>query len=141
MPELHVEHAMTAAPPSINLRASVRTAAERMCALNTTFLVAHDGDSASVGLVTDRDLTGLIATGRDPTTTTVGEVMTPQTVFCHTSDDVEDAVWLMERHELRRLVVVDDDRRVVGVLSVDDVARALSTRLAGSVLRHTPAST
>ena len=132
---------MTAAPPSIGPCASVRTAAERMCALNTGFLVVHDDDSGPIGLVTDRDLTALTAAGGDPTTTTVRNVMTPQTVFCHTSDDVEDAVWLMERHELRRLVVVDDKRRVVGVLSVDDVARAISTRLAGSVLRHTPAST
>ena len=137
MPDLRVENAMVNDPPLVGPRESVRTAAERMCALNTGFLVVSDGGTSAVGLVTDRDLTVLTASGRDPATTPVRDVMTPGVVFCHASDDVEDAVWLMERHELRRLVVLDDNRRVVGVLSVDDVARALSTRLAGSVLRHT----
>ena len=139
MAQLSVEQAMLADPPSVASHASVRAAAERMCALNVGFLVVHDEGANPIGLVTDRDITMLTAAGRDAATTAVRDVMTPQAVFCRASDDVEDAVWLMERHEVRRVVVLDDGRRVVGVLSVDDVARALSTQLAGSVLRHTNA--
>jgi CBS domain-containing protein len=139
MAQLLVEQAMLADPPSITPHESVRAAAERMCALNAGFLIVHDGGGDPIGLVTDRDFTTLTAAGRDAATTAVHDLMTPQPVFCRDSDDVEDAVWLMERHEVRRVVVLDDRRRVVGVLSVDDVARALSTQLAGSVLRHTTA--
>ncbi|HEX9100699.1 MAG TPA: CBS domain-containing protein [Polyangia bacterium] len=130
---------MLADPPSVAPHETVRAAAERMCALNASFLVVHDDGGDPIGLVTDRDITMLTAAGRDAATTAVRDAMTPQVVFCRASDDVEDAVWLMERHEVRRVLVLDDGRRVVGVLSVDDVARALSTQLAGSVLRHTSA--
>ena len=139
MAQLFVEQAMLADPPSIAPHESVRAAAERMCALNSGFLVVHGEGDDPIGLVTDREFTTLTAAGRDAATTIVRDVMTPQAVFCRASDDVEDAVWLMERHEVRRVVVLGEDRRVVGVLSVDDVARALSTQLAGSVLRHTTA--
>ncbi len=139
--QLSVQQAMLADPPTIAPHETVRTAAERMCASHAGFLVVRDDASEPIGLFTDRDITALTAAGRDAATTPVGEAMTPQLVFCRPSDDVEDAVWLMERHELRRLVVLDESRRVVGVISVDDVARAMSMRLAGSVLRHTSAPT
>ncbi len=130
---------MLSDPPTVAPHETVRTAAERMCAGNTGFLVVRDDGVDPIGLFTDRDVTALTAAGRDAATTPVRDAMTAQVVFCRPGDDVEDAVWLMERHELRRLVVLDEHRRVVGVISVDDVARAMSTQLAGSVLRHTTA--
>ncbi len=139
MAQLSVQQAMLSDPPTVAPSQTVRAAAQHMCALNAGFLVVRDDGAEPIGLITDREITALTAAGRDAATTSVCEVMTPQAVFCHPADDVEDAVWLMERHEVRRLVVLDDARRVVGVLSVDDVARTLSTQLAGSVLRHTAA--
>ena len=139
MAQLSVEQTMLSDPPTVAPHETVRTAAERMCAVNAGFLVVRDDGVDPIGLITDRDITALTAAGRDAATTPVRDAMTPQLVFCRPHDDVEDAVWLMERHELRRLVVLDEHRRVVGVISVDDVARAMSTQLAGSVLRHTAA--
>jgi CBS domain-containing protein len=137
MPDLSVKHAMLSDPPSVSAHETVRAAAERMCALNAGFLVVHNAGAGPVGLITDRDITILTAAGRDAASTVVRDAMTPHVVFCRESDDLEDAAWLMERHEVRRLIVLDGRRRVVGVLSVDDVARAMSTRLAGTVLCHT----
>lgn len=138
MPDVTVKQAMLADPPCVPPCASVRAAAERMCAHHAGFLVVRDEGADPIGLITDRDITVLVAADRDAATTVVRDAMTPHVVFCRDSDDLEDAAWLMERHEVRRLIVLDQHRCVVGVLSVDDVARALSTRLAGTVLCHTP---
>lgn len=128
---------MLANPPAIAPHDTVRTAAERMHALDISVLVVHQDGDGPLGLVTDREITHLVATGRDPAATPVHEAMT-SAVVCRDHDDLEDAAWLMERHGVRRLVVVDDERTLVGIVSVDDVARLLTTRLAGDVLRHTP---
>jgi Mg/Co/Ni transporter MgtE len=87
--------------------------------------------------VTDRELTSALASRRDPETTPVREVMAPAAVYCRDSDDLEDAAWLMERHQARRLIVLDRERHLAGVISVDDIARCETSRLAGDVLRHT----
>jgi CBS domain-containing protein len=137
MPNTSVKDSMLSDPPCIAPDETVRVAAERMCALNAAFLVVHEHGSDPIGLVTDRDVTTLTAAGGDPATTPVRAAMSPHVVFCRDSDDLEDAAWLMERHEARRLVVLDGERRIVGVLSVDDIARGVATRLAGHVLRHT----
>jgi CBS domain-containing protein len=128
---------MLADPPCIAPEASVRAAAERMCALNAPYLVVHAPGADPVGLLTDRDLTALTAAGGDPDETCVAEIVSPRIIFVRDSDDLEDAAWLMERHAARRLIVLDAGRRVVGVLSVDDIARGMTGRLAGDVLRHT----
>jgi predicted transcriptional regulator len=141
MPDLSVKHAMSTEPPTIAPTETVRVAAGRLCAPGVACLVVHDGGSEPLGLVTDRDITALIAAGKDAATTAVRDAMTARVVSCRESDDVEDAVWLMERNDVRRVIVLDEARHVVGVLSVDDVARALSTRLAGSVLCHTAGPT
>jgi CBS domain-containing protein len=137
MPNSSVKDVMLADPPCIAPHAPVRAAAKMMCALNASFLVVRADAGDALGLITDRDLTLLTASGRDPAVTRVCEAMSPHVVFCRDSDDVEDAAWLMERHEARRLIVLDGERRVVGVLSVDDLARGMTPRLAGAVLRHT----
>jgi CBS domain-containing protein len=137
MPDLSVKHAMLRNPPAIAANDTMREAAERMNELQAPLLVVRDGGAAPLGIVTDRDMTQLVASGRDPARTCVRDAMT-EAVCCHERDDLEDAAWLMERHGVRRLVVVDDRRALVGVVSVDDVARVFTTRLAGDVLRHTP---
>lgn len=78
-----------------------------------------------IGMVTDRDITvRAVATGRDPNTTTVREVMTAdQLVTCRSDQALEEGVELMREHQVRRLPVVDADRRVVGIVALADVAR------------------
>jgi CBS domain-containing protein len=110
-----------------------------MRGLNIGFLVVYEAPAGAIGVITDRDITVRgTASGRDPTTTEVREAMTTNVVTCYDDEVLEDAAWLMERHAVRRLVVLDRARQVVGIVSVDDLARALgSERLAGEVLRET----
>jgi CBS domain-containing protein len=76
-----------------------------------------------VGIVTDRDLAlKIIAEGRSATTTTVDEVMTREVVTCHANDNLQKALDAMSEHQLRRIPVVDDDYRIVGIIAQADVA-------------------
>ena len=76
-----------------------------------------------IGMITDRDIVvSAIAEGKDPSVTTVGEAMTVGVVSCPAEKSVEDAVALMEKHTIRRLVVLDKNNDAVGILALGDVA-------------------
>lgn len=101
--------------------------ARRMHARKVGTLVVVDGEKRPLGMVTDRDLTvRVLAEGRDPTQTTIGEVMTrlPHTV--HEETPIEEALGLMRCGPFRRLPVVDPDGRLVGLLSLDDIVDLLA---------------
>lgn len=83
-------------------------------------------DDRLIGMITDRDIVlRLVAAGRDGARTTAAEIMTPGIVYCRAGQSLKDAVGIMERRKLRRLPVIDDDRRLVGMLSLGDIAHAL----------------
>jgi len=76
-----------------------------------------------IGIVTDRDLiVRVVAAGRDPTRTTVGTVMTRDLVTCHPDDDLQAALNAMAQHQVRRIPVVDDTGRIVGIIAQADIA-------------------
>jgi CBS domain-containing protein len=76
-----------------------------------------------VGIVTDRDLAlKVVAEGRDAQATKVEAVMTRPVVTCRAQDDLHKALDAMSEHQLRRIAVVDDDNRILGIISQADVA-------------------
>ena len=76
-----------------------------------------------IGIVTDRDLAiKVVAESRDPNHTTVQDVMTSIIVVCREREDLSNAIKAMEAHQIRRIPVVDDDGRIVGIISQADVA-------------------
>jgi len=89
-----------------------------------------------VGMVTDRDITvRATAEGLDPENVQVREVMTPEVVACRDTDDVQDAARTMQLAQLRRLVVVDANGRLVGIVSLGDIAlQAGDDKLTGETL-------
>jgi CBS domain-containing protein len=105
----------------------------------------RDGDIGSipigendrlVGMVTDRDIVckGL-ADGRDVESLTARDVMTGPIVYCRADEDIDDAVRIMEDHQIRRLPVIDEDKRMVGMLSMGDIADCASRDLTAEVTR------
>lgn len=88
-----------------------------------------------VGIVTDRDIVvrGLVDDG-DIAEHSVREVMTEHPIWCSVNEDVEDAIRLMEEKQIRRLLVVDSERHLVGLLSVGDVSQNTSHELSGEVI-------
>ena len=79
------------------------------------------------GIVTDRDLVmKVIAKGQDAKSTKVEAVMTRQVVTCRAEDDLQKALDAMAKHQLRRIPIVDNDNRIVGIIAQADVATRLN---------------
>ena len=97
-------------------------AAEQMKDLNVGSLPVCDSDRL-VGVITDRDITvRAISLSLDPATTKVAEVMTPVIHYCYEDQDVAEAATLMKDKQIRRLPVLDRNRRLVGIVSLGDLA-------------------
>jgi len=76
-----------------------------------------------VGIVTDRDLAlKIVAEGRDAKSTKVEALMTRKVVSCHAEDDLQKALDAMAENQLRRIPVVDNDNRILGIIAQADVA-------------------
>jgi CBS domain-containing protein len=90
--------------------------------LDVGMLPISDGDRL-VGMLTDRDITvRATAKGRDPTTTQIREVMTPEVIYCFEDQEVSEAAKLMQEKQIRRLPVLNQEKRLVGIVSLGDVA-------------------
>jgi CBS domain-containing protein len=119
----------------ISPTATLTEAAELMSRLEVGPLPVCDG-AQLVGMLTDRDITiRATAQGRDPNTTRVQEAMTPEVVYCFEDQDVEIAAQMMEMRQIRRVPVLSRGKRLVGIVSLGDLAVETSNRdLAGETL-------
>jgi CBS domain-containing protein len=88
-------------------------------------------------MLTDRDLAvRAVVDGRDPKSTTVEEIMTRQIAFCFEDQDIEEAERVMEKNQIRRLPVLDHDNRIVGIVSLGDLAIKDDENRAGVTLER-----
>jgi CBS domain-containing protein len=116
-----VRDAMTENPRSISASASVVEAARLMREGHIGSLPITD-DEKLVGMITDRDITTrVVAEGVDPTATSVGDVYSRELISVAPDHDLEEALQLMARHQVRRLPVVEDGR-LVGIVAQADIA-------------------
>ena len=119
---MQVRDVMTKGAECVRPANSLQEAAQRMKSLDVGPLPVCDNDRL-VGLITDRDIAvRAVAEGCDPRTTTVQNVMTPDVLYCFEEQDVEEAAQLMCEHQVRRLVVLNHDKRLVGIVSLGDLA-------------------
>ena len=104
---------------------SVTEAARLMKKEDIGPVLVIDGSNSKtlVGIVTDRDLVlKVLADGLDPRTTQVNDVMSKKLVTCRADDDVEKAMNAMAQFQLRRIPVVGENMKLVGIISQADVA-------------------
>ncbi|WP_138472762.1 CBS domain-containing protein [Poseidonocella sp. HB161398] len=93
-------------------------------------------DDRLIGMITDRDLVlRVIARKLDPAKTCAEDIMTPGIVYCQTEETLEDAIHLMDQKKIRRLPVLDGNKRLVGMLSLGDVAHSAGLSLVGELTR------
>ncbi|HSQ26030.1 MAG TPA: CBS domain-containing protein [Anaerolineales bacterium] len=86
-------------------------------------VIENEQTQKLVGIVTDRDLAlKVVAKGQDAKSTKVEAVMTRQIVTCRTGDDLQMALDAMAEHQLRRIPIVDDNDKIVGIIAQADVA-------------------
>jgi CBS domain-containing protein len=88
-----------------------------------------------VGIITDRDVTcRVVADRRRPEATKVADVMSKDVAYCFDDDNLTTAIRLMEQNRIRRIPVLDRDDRLVGVLSLTDIARQAPHRVTAEIL-------
>jgi len=116
-----VRDAMTADPRSIGKSVSVVEAARLMREQDIGSLPITD-DEQLVGMITDRDITmRVVAEAADPNATSVEDVYSRDLISVEPDNDLEEALGLMARHQVRRLPVVEDGR-LVGIVAQADIA-------------------
>jgi CBS domain-containing protein len=120
---MRVRDAMT---PDVQLctpEDTLRDAAEAMAALNCGLLPVSEGDRL-VGMISDRDIAVRgVAMGRGPDAR-VRDVMTADVKYCFEDQDLEDVSANMGDIQVRRLPVLDRDKRLIGIIALGDIARA-----------------
>jgi CBS domain-containing protein len=132
---MQVFEAMTPEVVSVPPETTLVDAAQTMKELDVGPLPVCDGERL-LGMVTDRDIiVRAIAEGRDPRATEVRDVMTSEIVCCREDDDVRHAAKLMQDSQLRRLLVVNEEGRLVGIVSLGDIVlQTGDDKLAGKTL-------
>jgi CBS domain-containing protein len=115
---------------------SIQRAAQMMARIDAGILPVGAGDRL-VGMITDRDIAIRgVGEGRNPADTPVNEVMTPEVEYCFEDDDVNDVAENMALLQVRRLPVLSREKRLMGIISLGDIARDHEPAQAGSALHH-----
>jgi CBS domain-containing protein len=127
---------MTGGIETIAPQATLAEAAKKMASQDIGSLPVCAEERKVVGIITDRDITvRAVARGMDPNRTRVEEVMTRDVLSCSSEADVESACQLMEKRQVRRLLVTGDDDTPVGIVSLGDIALCLRESQSGEVLK------
>lgn len=120
---MQVREIMTSPAQIIDHKASIKELAEKMKSENLGALPVCDGDRL-LGMVTDRDIViRAVAMDKPLGSASAKEVMSERVSFVHEDDDIEDAEKKMCEHQVRRLPVVDRNDRLVGMVTMADIAR------------------
>lgn len=129
-----VKTAMHKGAEWVGPQTSLAEVARKMRELDVGSIPVGENDRL-IGMVTDRDITCRgIGNGRDVNKLTARDVMTKGIVYCRDRDSIDEALGIMESKKIRRLPVIDDNKRMVGMLSFGDISHAASPKLAGELM-------
>ena len=131
-----VREVMTDRPRCVTLETPISEVAELMESEDVGSLPVLEGEELA-GMVTDRDIVvRAIAKGKDPRGMPVREVASRELVTVYAEDDLSNALKKMASEQVRRLPVVDEDNRLVGVLSQADVAIEAKEKAVGEMVEE-----
>jgi CBS domain-containing protein len=112
---------MTRGVQLVSPEQTIREAAHLMAEIDAGALPVGENDRL-VGMITDRDIAvRAVAEGKSPDTK-VREIMSNEMLYCFDNQDVEDVARNMGKNQVRRLPVLNQDKRLVGILSLGDIA-------------------
>ena len=119
---MQVKDIMSSPCEKIDFNATITQAAQKMKSSDVGILPVEKGDEI-VGVITDRDIVlRVLAEKLDATKTPVSKVMSTDVTTCYEDDDIREAAKLMEDRQIRRLIVLDRNDSLSGILSVADFA-------------------
>ena len=120
---MQVKEVMTRNVECVRPDDSLQAAARKMRDLDVGPLPVCGDNDRLAGMITDRDITvRAVAEGWNPTEHRVREAMTDQVIYCQDDQDVEEASRMMQDRQVRRLMVLSRDKRLVGIVSLGDLA-------------------
>ena len=129
-----VKTAMHKGAEWVGPQTSVTEIAKKMRELDVGSIPVGENDRL-IGMVTDRDIICRgVANGRDVNNLTARDVMTKGIVYCRDRDSLDEALGIMESKQIRRLPVIDDNKRMVGILSFGDISHVAPARQAGELV-------
>jgi len=118
-----VREMMTRGVACVRPDETLRSAAGKMRDLNVGSMPVCGDEDKLVGMLTDRDVVvRAVAEGLDPNARRVCDAMSEGIVYCFEDQAVEEAAWKMREHQIRRLVVLDRDKHMVGIVTLGDLA-------------------
>ena len=131
-----IREAMTPNPSTVQPTTSIVEAAQVMKSEDAGVVPVVEGEQL-IGMLTDRDIViRIIAEGRDANSTTVGDIASRQLVTIDPQQEIDEAVRLMSQHQVRRLPVVEEDGRLVGVIAQADIAQTTDAATAGQMVEE-----
>lgn len=102
---------------------SAKDAAQIMKEINSGIVPVVDKSSEIQGIITDRDIIlNVVAAGKDPEMAPVKEFMSKPVITVHPDDDIDVAVKKMRDNKIRRIPVINNDNKLVGIISLGDIA-------------------
>lgn len=133
---MRIHEIMTLSPRTCTPEETLMSIAQAMAEGDFGAVAVVDADNHPLGICTDRDIAvRAVALGMGPQTT-VGEIMTEGCTCCSSADDARDVIRLMEDHQIRRVVAVDDQQCVCGIVATADIAEKCQRDEAGEVLQE-----
>jgi CBS domain-containing protein len=131
-----IQEVMTANPRTVEAGKPVTEAAKLMRDEDVGMVPVVEGDKL-IGTVTDRDIAiQVVATGKDPSSTTVRDVASTNLVTIDPQQNLDEALRLMAQHQVRRLPVVEEDGKLVGVVAQADVAQHTTDEQTGELVEE-----
>lgn len=119
---MKLNEVMTKNPEYVPLNASIIEVARRMRDLDVGMLPVGDGIKLK-GMVTDRDITiRSTAEGLDPQKTKASDIMTDKVLYAYEDEEVDKAIQTMKKQQVRRLIILNRDKDMVGIVALADVA-------------------
>ncbi|MCY1019886.1 CBS domain-containing protein [Pyxidicoccus sp. MSG2] len=139
---MKVEEVMTENPVTCMPDTSLQQAARWMVDGDCGALPVIDIDNKPLGVITDRDITcRIIANGKDPYSLHVDDAMTHSTATVYRDTSLEDCRDLMEENQVRRMIVIDDDGTVCGMVSQADLAQHMEAEDTAELVREVSSHT
>ena len=136
MAQNSIRDLMTSNPRTVDPSTPVSEAAQVMKQEDVGSVPVVDGDTL-VGIVTDRDIAlRVVAEGRDPQSSTVGDIASRELVTVDPQQSLDEALRLMAQHQVRRLPVCEEDGRLVGIVAQADVAREIGDQKTGDLVEQ-----
>lgn len=121
--------------PEMNLQEAARMMVA--CDCGAIPVVESKDHTTPIGIITDRDIAcRAVAEGKNPAETTVGDCMTPHVVCVAPEASMEECCEVMEKNQVRRLLVADHENRLRGIVSQADIALRLSKNKTAEVVKQ-----